>query len=378
MPLNPEVIIVGGGVLGCATAYFLAKEGVQTTLIEREAVGSCASGFAAGLLNPLSGNGIPGPLEPLAQESFRLHCQMADELESETGIDTHFRSTSCIWTVLGGDDASVLNDMFKLANRHVGFPARWLDTAELRSLEPRLSPRVTNALCVEGMRLIGSYQYTLALAEAATKYGATILRGTVQGLRKSNGRVTGVILGSTEMSCDKVVLAMGPWAAQAESWLEFSVPIGPLKGQILRLELEGPPLEHIFYHAGDYVSSKADGLIWAGTTEERVGFDDRTTPEARDSILKGATEIVPALSNARVVLQTACLRPVSEDGLPIVGEVTGMEGVYLATGAGRKGILLGPGIALAIADLATAGHTNLSIGPFSPARFARSECGYDT
>ena len=364
--------------MGCATAYFLAKAGVQTTLIEREGVGSCASGFAAGLLNPLSGNGIPGPLEALAQESFRLHCQLADELEAETGMDTQFRSTSCIWTVLDRDDASVLNDMYQLAHRHAEFPARWLDATELRSLEPRLSPRVTTAMCVEGIRQIGSYQFTLALAEAATKHGATILRDTVRGLGKSNGRVSGVILGSEEMSCDKVVLAMGPWAAQAESWLEFPVPISPLKGQILRLELEGPPLEHIFYHAGGYVSSKADGLIWAGTTEERVGFDDQLTPEARDSILRGATEILPVLSDARVDLQTACLRPVSEDGLPIIGEVPGLDGVFLATGAGRKGILLGPGIAQAIADLATTGHTDLSVGPFSPARFANPESGHTT
>ena len=236
-----------------------------------------------------------------------------------------------------------------------------------------MSSQIIKAMCVEGTRQVESYQYTLALAEAAKKYGATIRHGTVQGLRQSNGRVSGVVLAGEEVTCEKVVLAMGPWTGQIESWLGIPVPIGPLKGQILRLELTGPPLEHVFYRSGEgYVSSKPDGLIWVGTTEERGGFDDRPTPEARESIMKGAVEIMPILSEARLALQTACLRPVSEDGLPIIGEVPGWEGVYTATGAGRKGILLGPAMAQAIADLVTTGDTDLPIEPFSPVRFAFS------
>jgi glycine oxidase len=165
---------------------------------------------------------------------------------------------------------------------------------------------------------------------------------------------------------------MGPWTGQAGSWLGIPVPVVPLKGQILRLELAGPPLDYALYHSGGgYISSKPDGLTWVGTTEERVGFDDRSTEAARQSIMKGALEVMPVLSEARLALQTACLRPLSEDGLPIIGEVPGWEGVYLSTGAGRKGILLGPAMAQAIADLVTEGHTSLPVEPFSPGRFAR-------
>ena len=373
MAEKAEVVIVGGGVVGCATAYFLARKGVKATIIEKEAVGSCASGFAAGLLNPLNGHGIPGPLEHLAQEGFQMHLHLADEIKAETGVDPQFRSLPTIWAVFNEAEAEEVLELFQLAQRLDGFPARWLDGQEVKSLEPRLSPRIIKAMCVEGTRQVESYQYTLALAEAAKKYGATIREGTVQGLRQSNGRVSGVMLEGEEVACEKVVLAMGPWTGQIESWLGIPVPIGPLKGQILRLELTGPPLEHVFYRSGGgYVSSKPDGLIWVGTTEERVGFDDRPTPEARESIMKGAVEIMPVLSEARLALQTACLRPVSEDGLPIIGEVPGWEGVYVATGAGRKGILLGPAMAQAISDLVATGHTNLPIEPFSPGRFAFS------
>ena len=373
MAEKAEVVIVGGGILGCATAYFLARKGVKATIIEKEAVASCASGFSAGLLNPLSGNGIPGPVEPLAKESFRMHLRLPDELKAETGVDPQLQPLSCIWVAFDDAEAEGFTELFQLAKRSEGFPARWLDGHEVRSLEPRVSPRVEKAMHIEGPRQVDSYKYTLALAQAAEKYGATIRNGTIQGLRRANGRVSGVVLSGGEVACEKVVLAMGPWMGQVESWLGFPVPVGPLKGQILRLELAGPPLEHSFYRSGGgYVSYKPDGLTWIGTTEERVGFDDRPTPEARDSIMKRAAETIPDLSQARLSLQTACLRPLSGDGLPIIGEVPGWEGVYLATGTGRKGILLGPAMGQATADLVTTGHTDLPIEPFSPSRFAVS------
>jgi len=367
-----EVVIVGGGIVGCTTAYFLARKGVKATIIEKEAVGSCASGFAAGLLNPLNGQGIPGPLEPLARESFRMHSHLAEEVKAETGVDPQLRTHSCIWVAFNETEAEEFMELFQLAQRLEGFPARWLDGKEVRALEPRVSSRVTKGMCVESMMQVASYQYTLGLAQAAERYGATIRHGTVRGLKRSNGRVSEVVLAREEIACEKVVLAMGPWMEQVGSWLGISVPVVPLKGQILRLELAGPPLEHALYRSGGgYLSSKPDGLIWVGTTEERVGFDDRPTEAARESIMKGVLEVMPALSEARLVLQTACLRPLSEDGLPIIGEVPGWDGVYLATGAGRKGILLGPGMAQATADLVTEGRTDLPIEPFAPRRFAR-------
>ena len=366
-----DVVIVGGGVVGCATAYLLAKSGVPATLVEREAIGSCASGFAAGLLDPLHGYGIPGPLERFTQESFRMHTGLADELKADAGVDLEYGRLPSLWVALNDAEAQELEEIYELAIRAEGFSTRQFDAEEARSLEPRLSSGVLGAVCVEGMRQVASYEYTLALAKAAEKHGATVRCGTVQGLRRSNGRVSGVSVDGEEIATEKVVLAMGPWTEASASWLDFPVPVGPLKGQILRLDLAGPPLKYVLYRCGGgYVSSKPDGLIWVGTTEERVGFDDCPTMEARESIMREAVEIMPKLSEARLVRQTACLRPACEDGLPIIGEVPGWQGVYLATGAGRKGILLAPAMARAVSDLITCGHTSLPIDGFSPGRFA--------
>ena len=373
MAEKTDVVVVGGGIVGCATAYFLASMGVKTTLIEKDALGSGASGFAAGLLNPLHGLGIPGPLEGLARESFRIYLQLAEEVAAESGIDPQLRSSPCIYLAFNESERKEGLEHLHLAERAEGFSARWLGFEELKSLEPKVSPQVIGGVCVEGTRQIDAYQYTQALAKAATAQGATISLATVRRLSRDNGRVSGVVLSDGEINCDKVVLAMGPWTGEVEAWLGVPVPIGPLKGQILRLELTGPPLKHSLYRSGGgYVTSKSDRLIWVGTTEERVGFDNEPTQEARDSIMKEALEIMPALSDSRLVLQTACLRPVSEDGLPIIDHVPGWDSVYLATGAGRKGILLGPGMARATADMVTSGHTNLPVEPFSLGRFARA------
>ncbi len=373
MEERPDVLIVGGGILGCATAYFLAKEGIRSTVLEREAVASCASGFAAGLLNPLHGAGIPGPLEPFAWESFRLHLDIIDQITEESGVDPHFAPYPCMWSIFDDSEETVCGELLQRANRFPEFPARWLNEGEVRSVEPRISNAVVKGMYLEGIRQVEPYQYTLALAQAAEKNGAAIRNGVVRGLKSSGGRVMGVITDGGEIDCGAVVLAMGPWTCQAGEWLGIPIPVEPLKGQILRLQSDEEPLASSLYRVGGgYIASKADGLIYAGTTEERVGYDSSPSTEARERIMGLALDILPFLEEARLALQTACLRPLSADGLPIIGKAPGWEGVYVATGAGRKGILLGPAMGRAIADLIVRDSTDLSVGEFSVGRFAAS------
>ena len=364
-----EVVIVGGGAAGCAVAYYLARSGVKATVIEGQGVASQASGYAAGGLNPLQGAGIPGPLGPFAWESFQMHFNLWEDLKEETGLDFQGRTISSIRVAFEEADVSDMENTLDLFSAAEGFEARWLDAQEIHDLDPRITPKAVGGLYSRGHAALDSYQYTMALAEAAKRRGARLLQGKVCGLEHTNGRVTGVQLEDGVVSCDWVVLAMGPWSRRAEPWLGVYIPVDPLKGEILRLGLAGPALAYDLSGGGGSLYAKPDGQVWCGATEEWRGFDRQASESARRSILENAAKLIPELSQAQVVMHTACLRPVTPDWLPIIGQVPGYANVYLATGAGKKGILLSPGMGKAIADLVTTEDTPLPIGSFSPHRF---------
>ena len=364
-----EAVIVGGGAAGCAVAYYLALSGVKCTIIEGQGVATQASGYSAGGLNPLQGFGIPGPLGPFAWECFQMHFNLWEALQEETGWDSQGRTVS---SILVAFEESELSDMENILDAFLGaegFEARRLDTGEIHDLDPRITPKAVGGLYCRGNAALDSYQYTIALAEAAKKRGARFRQGKACGLEHSNGRVTGVQLEDGRVSCDWVVLAMGPWSRQAEPWLGIYIPVDPLKGEILRLGLPGPPLDYDLSGGGGSLYAKPGAQVWCGATEEWRGYDRQVSESARQSILERAVNLMPELSQAPIVMHTACLRPVTPDWLPIIGKVPGYANAYLATGAGKKGILLSPGIGKAIADLVTTGDTYLPIDSFAPGRF---------
>ena len=364
-----DVVIVGGGAAGCSVAYHLALAGVKSTIIEGQGVATQASGFSAGGLNPLQGTGIPGPLGSLAMESYLMHLDLFGQLQDDTGIDYDGRIISLLKVAFDEEELAELQETEDVFAPVDGFETRWLDNREVLELEPRVSPKIIRGLVARGNAAMDSYKYTLALLQSAEKMGASIRSGTVAGLERDNNRITGGRLDDETISCGQIVLAMGPWSRKAEAWLDAYIPVDPLKGEITRMELPGTPLNHDLSGGGGSLHPKPDGLVWCGTTEEWRGFDKETSTSAHQSILEGAVRLVPDMADARLSLQTACLRPVTPDWLPIIGRLPGWDNVYLATGAGKKGILLSPGIGKSVADLMTQGETSLSIGPFSPDRF---------
>ena len=367
MAKGADVAVLGAGVVGCATAYYLAREGVKVKVVERDAIGSGASGYAVGVVNPLIGTGIPGPSQPLAEASFNLHRQLWPLLEDETGVDIQARLMPHLQLCMTEEEASEAQaEMGRWAEAE-GFAARWLGAQEVRNLEPRVADDVFGAVLLQSVGVLDSYCFTLALARAAERHGAEIVHGRVEGLESDGGHLR-LILDSGTIACDAVVVAMGPWSGEASEWLGFPVPVSPLKGQILHLQALDPPLTHHIEGPGQ-VLQKADGTVWIGTTEEPAGFDLTTTDEAREDLMGRALRTMPCLSQLSLVRQTACLRPVTPDRLPLVGRAPGWEEVYLATGGEKKGILLGPAIGQAIADQIITGDTSLPVRPFGVDRF---------
>ncbi|MEE9198509.1 MAG: FAD-dependent oxidoreductase [Dehalococcoidia bacterium] len=366
---SSDVVVLGGGATGCVTAYYLAQEGVKVTLVEREAIGSHASGFAFGGLNYYSGAGIPGPVFPLAREAFRLHEQLFHELLDSTGVDTHYRKGTNVKLAFTDEEVKASQSDLDWQQKE-GLPAQLLDGDEARRIEPRINEEVVAANRMDDGAAVEAYRLVLALIQAADKLGVTQRHGTVVGIKRTGGRASAVLLESGEIPCDTVVIALGPWSGEATKWLDFPVPVEPLKGQILRLQYDGEPLACSMSYQHSYAGSKPDGLVWCGTTEERAGFDEAITSEGMARVMDDALKMVPALADAQLALQTACLRPLTSDDLPIIGPVPGWEGVYLSTGAGRKGILLSTVMGRAITDLIVQGNTSLDISALLPSRFS--------
>ena len=346
-----DVIIVGGGIVGCLTAYLLARQGLRVTLLEKDATGSHASGFAFGEMGPLEGAGIPDPLLEFSLWCLERQRDLAGELGDASGVDYQLRF--CESLKLAFDQAAVdaYAEGLSWQQQVSGFQVQWLDPAEVVKVEPMANPHCLGALYVQGVGSLEPYRYGLAAAQAGERFGVDIVLRRATGLISQGNRCLGVSFEGGQLEAGAVALTMGPWAGPASSWCGVTIPVSPLKGQILRLDHRGPPINTSMYWNGSYVVTKPDGLTWAGTTEELVGFDEEPTPEARDSIMSDLLRIAPAISDAQLVRQTACLRPFSSDGMPIVGKVPGWENLLIGTGAGRKGILWSTGMSYGLSDL---------------------------
>ncbi len=355
----PDAVVVGGGVIGCACALKLAEGGLNVTLVERDAIASHASGNAYGGLYASFGPGIPGPTLPVALRSIELHRELDPQLQDETGIDIGLRQAPSI------DLALTQEAMIELFDRSAwwaaqGFDFEMLDQRHLREIEPGIAPDAVGGVLHNSHYEIDSYRFTLALATAFERQGGQIRAGAVNGLSRDGDRVTGVALQSgEELAAGTVVIASGPWAGEGEIDGLPDLPVRPVKGEIIRLRYPEADISHRIAVARSYVARKPDGLVWIGTTDEEAGFDETATVAARDRIMAGALAIAPGLESAEIVEHTACLRPTSVDGLPVVGAVA--DGAIVANGMGSKGILLSHAVAEFVREIVTGEEASVAM-----------------
>ncbi len=355
---------MGGGVIGVAIAYFLAQRGLEALVIEGTEVAWGASGKSAGLLSP----GLPhdddrtGALPPMIARSVALHGTVADLLDGPATYD-YTPYTTCL-VAQDEDEAADLHE------RAAHLSAEPVPHAEIAERCPWLDRPVAGALA-QPTAQIDSAKFTARLLESAQSMGASLRTGRAVGLVGGPDYVDGVELEDGIVTAEATVLAMGPWSLRAGAWLDLPVPVRPLKGQIVHLEpaAEPPPGGFSDMH-GHYVVTRPTGLVHVGATEEEEGFDMEPTEAAREEILSTLARLTSRLGEMQVVNQTACLRPVSGDGLPLLGAAPGRRGAYIATGHGRKGVILSLATGEAMAELIAEGTSSeIDLAPFDPARF---------
>ena len=365
-----KVAIIGGGIAGCATAYYLVKDGHGVTLFERDSLASHASGFALGGINPV----IPGAREPeykaFSDYSIGLHTRLVQELADAVGGDINFVRKPSLKLVRDEVEAAELRLVYEAHAAEFGYDMRWLGLGELSHIDARISTDVIGGLYIGEAFELDPYKLTLSLWQAAESRGAQMVNQEVSEISVAGNRVTGVVIKDGVFEVDAVVAAAGPWSGGLLNALGIDVPVSPLRGQIIRLDAPSPPIQLSLSWDHDYATTKSDGLTWIGTTEEQVGFDDRTTDEGRDRIIASAVSMLPYLENAKFVHQTACLRPMTPDKMPIIDGSVGIEGLVVATGGGRQGIALGPAMGTAAAALVVGEDSPVDVTGFSIRRFA--------
>jgi glycine/D-amino acid oxidase-like deaminating enzyme len=360
LPTGRHVVVVGAGVVGCATAYRLARSGFAVTLIERDAIAAHASGNNAGNLNPL--HGTPPALVPAMLEAFEMHATMRAELAQ---LGCHGFSVLPVKRVhLGHTDSDRrhLEETAALCNSVDGFSATWLDRDSLRQLEPRLAPDINFAVLVDGGLSIDSYAFTRSLAAAAEQLGAAILSTTVTGIEMQADRLLAVDTNQGRVPCDEAVFATGPWVTPTMAWLGIDIAVEPVKGELLlvRLPEDAPLYDFTFGSACLY--RRRDNEIWIGGTTVSCGLNAAPTPEAREFLLDGAARIMPEIRRGTLLGHVAALRPMSvsktsASKASIACRARGWQNVYIANGGGAKGVLLSAEIAAGIRDLLLDGNS---------------------
>ena len=381
MSETADVVVIGAGVVGCSVAYYLAREGVNVTLLEREAIGSGASAHATGSLSLLGAEFSPGASFQMARAAYSEFLEIVPELESATGMDLLYQRRPSLRLALDAEEADLIKSLMVWQQPHVKM--HWIDAGEVHAIEPRLSPSIVGAVYEDESAQLDSYRLNLALARGAELKGAHILQREVTGLITSGATISGVKTASEDIHCGTVVVAAGTWSRTFTPWLGFPVPVRPMKGERLLLNYPGEPLPALISSPKrGHMISRMDGLTSVGSTGGRdydqkelfwgEEFDRQPTETARLELLQRAIDVLPDLERAELVQQLAGSRPLSPDSKPIIGPVPGREGVLLATGHTTKGIHLGPITGRIIADYICRGSTDVvsDMSQFLPDRFA--------
>jgi len=385
--MSSEVVIIGGGVIGAATAYYLCKEGAEVMIVEAEDLGSGASGACDGFISLQTKS--PGAHLRLARESRELFPSLAEDLE----VDIEFVPCGGLMLATTQEQLKELRSRAKKMKSE-GLEVEILSVSELKEFLPEVSKEVKGASYCPQDAQVNPISLTLGLAQKAKEMGATILKGCkVENIVVTNNRVREVHTSLGSIHSRRVVCAAGIGSNQIGKMIIVDIPILPQRGQILVTEAREPVLKTIVSGA-EYLGTKANikeflpgdeealklglgftaeqtlsGNILLGSTREFAGFDTGTTPEAMNAIARNAIRYLPWVEDLDVIRSFAGLRPYSPDGLPIMGTVKGVRGFYLATGHSGDGISLAPITGKLLSELVLDGETSLDIAPFSLYRF---------
>jgi glycine oxidase len=333
-----RVAIIGGGVMGCASALALVTRGADVVVLERSVPGAEASSAAAGILGAQAESHAPGPLVDTFVRARAAYADWAFALREQSGIDIGYRRSGVLRVGKGSADAEALGREVAW-QRAAGLTAEILDGHAAHAIEPELAADIDSAAWFPEDAQVDPPALLRALISACARAGVSFRAGaTVQRLLVERDRCTGVTLDDGEMRADATVLAAGSWSSLVPG-VPANVPaVRPARGQMALLEERPPRARTIVFGKGAYIVPRGDGRVLCGSTMEFVGFRREVTAGGVHAILDGALRVMPSLAGAQLCSTWSSFRP-HTDAEPLVG-ASPLPGLFLATGHHRNGILL--------------------------------------
>ncbi len=359
-----DVLIIGAGIIGVASAWRLSQAGLSVTVLDRAAPGEAASQAALGVLT-FHGrpDTMPKPLRILARRSREFYPAVIDELEEAIGERVYFRQEGQLILAVNDGDLPSLEETLRV-NLKEGVELERATVEEALMLEPNLNPEIAGALYSPHDAWVDNTALTQAFVSAAQQVGAVFEQAEVTSVESHGGRVVGVLAGETRYEADWVVLSAGAWSGQIEG--VPSVPVRPRRGQAY--SVEGSYFNRVIHSRRAYIVPKDDTLTMLGATVEDVGFDSSNTPDGLGAISTRAFEISSMLETSTFVGAWAGLRPGTPDDLPIIGPSAEFPNLVVATGHFRNGILLAPITADLVRRIILGETPDFDFAEFSPDR----------
>lgn len=360
-----DFLIVGAGVMGCATALRLLQAGAKVTLLERALPGAESSAAAAGILGAQSEVAAAGPFLELCLASRAMFREFSREVGELSGVDVAYEDSGVLEVALDPQEGRLAVGRAEWMLQR-GLRVALLDRQEARRLEPGLADHILGANYYADDHQVDPDRLARALTGAVATLGGQFHTGkTVTGLLLQGGRVVGVASPQGDLYGQGVVLAAGAWTTGLAGLPPLRTVVKPMAGQIVQLETRPPLFRHVIYGYKGYVVPRRDGRIVMGSTLEERGFDKAVTAEGLHRITGMAMALLPGIAHSRLVSAWSGLRPATLDGLPLLGSGP-LPGLYIAAGHYRNGILLAPITGEIVADLAITGHSRHDIAAFSP------------
>jgi glycine oxidase len=355
---HPDVLILGGGVIGLTTAYFLARDGVRTEVVDQADFGQEASWAGAGILVPGDPAQARSPLEYFRAVSVSLHPALSVELRERTGIENGY--LRCGGLEFGTADAELEDEW-----RGEGVAFQELDAGQLQRLEPALVAARGTVFHLPGIAQLRNPRHVKALLAACRALGVGLRPGCpVLGFEHRDGRIIAVRTACGRLEAGRFLVSTGAWTDALLEGFGWRPGIRPIRGQIVLLNAGAPLFRRVLLQGARYLVPRPDGRILVGSTEEDAGFNKHTTAAAIANLLTLACTLVPALAEVPVERTWAGLRPGSPDGLPFLGPVPGFENLFVAAGHFRSGIQLSPATGQVMKELLLGQPLSLPIDAF--------------